>query len=88
MPNKQNARKALRQAKKRTLDNLTVKKAYKAAAKTALAAVGKADLTEKLRLAQQKLDKAVKKGVLKKNAAGRKLSRIVKRVTAGAKTNG
>lgn len=79
MPNKQNARKALRQAKKRTATNLTVKKAYKAAVKATVAAT-KAEVTEKLRLAQKKLDKAAKNGVLKKNAAARKMSRLTKRV--------
>lgn len=79
MPNKQNARKALRQAKKKTASNLTIKKAYKAAVKTAVAAT-KAEVSEKLRLAQKKLDKAAKKGVLKKNAAARKISRLTKRV--------
>ena len=79
MPNKQNARKALRQAKKRTALNLTVKKAYKAAVKATIAA-GKADMAEAMRLAQKKLDKAAKKGVLKKNTAARKLSRLSKRV--------
>ena len=79
MPNKQNARKALRQTKKRTASNLTVKKAYKAAVKTAVSAT-KAEVSEKLRMAQKRLDKAAKKGILKKNAAARKMSRLTKRV--------
>ncbi len=79
MPNKQNARKALRQAKKRTVQNLSVKKAYKAAVKATVVAT-KAEVAEKMRLAQKKLDKAAKKGVLKKNAAARKLSRLTKKV--------
>jgi len=82
MPIKQNAKKALRQTKKRTAQNLEFKKAYKDAVKAVKKAVvaGEKDLTEKMRLAQKKLDKAAKKGVLKKNAAARHLSRLVKNV--------
>lgn len=85
MPNKANAKKALRQSKKRAAANLIVKEAYKQAIKTVTKGIqaGKTDLVEELRLAQKKLDKAAKKGVLKKNAAGRKLSRLVKRVRKG-----
>lgn len=81
MPNSKNAKKALRQTKKRTLANLQIKKAYKQAIKQVeKAVVNKEDTAEKLRLAQKKLDKAAKKGVIKKNTAGRKLSRLVKKL--------
>ncbi len=76
MPNLKNAKKALKQSKKRAAANLIVKKAVKTVRKAVVA--GEGDLTEKLRLAQKKLDKAVKKGVLKKNTAARKLSRLAK----------
>lgn len=77
MPNKQNAKKALRQAKKREALNLIVKKAFKKAVKeTKVATV--AEFKEKARLAQKALDKAAKKGVIKKNTAARKLSRLMK----------
>lgn len=79
MPNKQNAKKALRQAKKRTEANLIVKKSFKKAVKEVMA--GGEDATTKMRLAQQQLDKAAKKGVIKKNTASRKLSRLMKRVS-------
>lgn len=79
MPNKQNARKALRQAKKRTAANLLVKKSFKKAVKEVVAA-STSDVAEKLRLAQKQLDKAAKKGVIKKNTASRKLSRLMKKV--------
>ncbi len=88
MPNKANARKALRQAEKRTARNKVVKDAYKSAIKTVKKAVatGEKDLKEQLRLAQKRLDKAAKKGVIKKNTAARKLSRLAKHVkTAVAK---
>ena len=80
MPNKANARKALRQAATRAARNLKVKRAYKVAVKNTLNAV-ETEVKEKMRLAQKALDKAAKKGVLKKNTAARKLSRLVKKVT-------
>ncbi len=82
MPNKQNAKKALRQAEKRTMANVVVKNAYKRAVKTARTSIasGKKDVIEELRLAQKQLGKAVKKGVLKKNTAARKLSRLAKQL--------
>lgn len=79
MPNKQNARKALRQAAKRAVQNLKVKKTYKLAVKKAGVAV-KTEVKESLRVAQKALDKARKRGVLSKNSAARKLSRLAKRV--------
>ena len=79
MPNKANARKALRQAATRAARNLKVKRAYKVAVKNTLSAV-ETEVKEKMRLAQKALDKAAKKGVLKKNTAARKLSRLAKKV--------
>jgi small subunit ribosomal protein S20 len=78
MPNKRNAEKALRQNKKRALLNKNRKDAYKDAIKKALKAPG-ADKKEHLRQAQKALDKAAKAGVIKKNTAARKLSRLIKK---------
>jgi len=82
MPNLKNAKKALRQAKKRAEENLIVKKAYKAALKEVKKAMeaGQKDMTDLIKVAQKKLDKAAKKGVLKKNTASRKLSRLMAKV--------
>ncbi len=82
MPIKNNAKKALRQAQKRAVSNKIVKEAYKTAVKNVRKAItaGEKDLTETARMAQKKLDKAAKKGVIKKNTAARKLSRIMKKV--------
>ena len=87
MPNKQNAKKALRRAEKRSVRNLVVKNAYKNAVKTVKKAVvaGQAELKEELRLAQKSLDKAAKRGVIKKNTAARKLSRLAKAVKSAVK---
>jgi len=86
MPIKQNAKKALRQNKKRAEQNLVYKLAYKEAVKAVkkTAALGK-DAKEMLRLAQKKMDKAAKVGVIKKNTAGRKLSRLTKMTKRVAK---
>ena len=80
MPIKQAGKKALRQAKKRAARNLIVKNVYKSAVKTVKKSIaaGEQNISEKLRLAQKKLDKAVKRGIIKKNTAARKLSRLMK----------
>ncbi len=80
MPNKQNAKKALRRSLKRATRNLEVKNTYKMAIKTVKKAVvaGKNEVKEELRLAQKALDKAAKRGVIKKNTAARKISRLAK----------
>lgn len=80
MPNLANAKKALRQSAKRAARNLIVKTHYKKAVKAVRKAVdaGEKDLTEVLKNAQKALDKAAKRGVLKKNTAARKLSRLNK----------
>lgn len=87
MPILQNAKKALRQSKKREAANSIVKKVYKDALKSARKAVvaGEKNLTEKIRLTQKTLDKAVKKGVLKKNTASRYLSRLTSKLSTPKK---
>jgi len=81
MPIKDNAKKALRQSTKRAAENKVVKDAYKAAMKAVSKALAAgADTKELIIHAQQKLDKAAKKGILKPNTAARKLSRLMKRV--------
>ena len=81
MPIKNSAKKALRQSKKKALANLQVKRAYKNAIKSVDKglATGK-DIKADLKLAQKKLDKAAKKGIIKKNTASRKISRLTKKV--------
>ena len=82
MPNKRNAKKALRQSTKRTARNTLVKDTYKKAVKTVqkVLAAGSSEVKEQLRLAQKALDKAAKRGVIKKGNASRKLSRLMKKV--------
>lgn len=87
MPNKASAKKELRKASKLQAANNAVKKAYKSAVKDVKRGIeaNDADLAEKARLAQKKLDKAAKKGVIKKNTASRKLSRLMAKVNSVAK---
>jgi len=80
MPNKDNAKKALRQAKKRALLNLTYKEKFRDAIKKTVKATTKADATKLVSVAQKALDKAAKHGVIKKNTAARRLSRLMKKV--------
>ena len=82
MPNKQSAKKALRQSKKRAARNLTAKIAYKEAVKTVKKglATGEKELATAVKFAQKNLGKAAKIGVIKKRAASRKISRLMKAV--------
>ncbi len=80
MPNKQNAKKALRQAIKRAALNKTRKEAFKKAIKATIKSGVLAEAKKLATNAQQALDKAVKHGTIKKNTAARKLSRLMKKV--------
>lgn len=84
MPNLQNAKKALRVSDRKRVVNdrrrRTMKKTIKAAKATT-----EADAKTTLSAAYQAIDKAAKRGVIKKNTAARKKSRLakaVKKVTA------
>ena len=80
MPNKANARKALRQAAKRTAWNRAKKDAFKTAIKKVLTATSVEEAKKLVVTAQKALDKAAKTGAIKKKTAGRKLSRLMKKV--------
>jgi small subunit ribosomal protein S20 len=84
MPNKQNAKKALRQSIKRQARNTARKVAFREAIKGANKAANKADALKTARLAQKALDKAAKTGAIRKKTAARKLSRLMKKVNAKA----
>ena len=74
MPIIKSAKKAARQATKRTAHNVEIKKAIKAALKAF-----KANPTlETLAKAQSEYDKAVKKDLLKKNTAARRKAKLYK----------
>ncbi len=76
MPNIQSARKELRKAKKRAALNKLRKDGFKDAIKKAI----KEPTADALKLAQQALDKAARAGVIKKNTASRRLSRLMKKL--------
>ncbi len=81
MPNIPSAKKHLRQTKKLTVKNNAVKnKAVQAmrATRALLKEGNLASAQENLKKAIQLLDKAVSSGILKKNTAGRKKSRLTK----------
>lgn len=85
MPIKQSAMKALRQTKKRTLRNQTVKEGVAYLRRMTRKAIDAADAKSALDLAKQTIravDKAVQNKVIKKNTGSRIKSRLTLRVNA------
>lgn len=82
MPNKKSAEKELRKNIKRNIQNTKVKDIMKKAVKTSLKLVanGKKVAKEDLSKTIKAIDKAAKKGVIKKNTAARKKSRLQKKI--------
>jgi small subunit ribosomal protein S20 len=62
--------------------NKAVRSELKTRSKTAVATAGTDEGAEALRLAQKRIDKAASKGVIHKNAAARRTSRLMKQVAA------
>lgn len=79
-----NAKKAIRVSARKRVYNIRRKVALHDTVKDAKAAIaGKtADAATKLSLAYQAIDKAAKRGVIKKNTAARKKSRLAKKLAA------
>ena len=85
MPIKKSAIKALHQDKKRALRNKKVKSDIVALVRKVRKAVAKKDsikAADQLKLVIKKIDKAAQKGIIKKNTAARKKSRLAKAVNA------
>lgn len=82
MPNKPAARKALRQTKRHVVQNVVRRDAFKNAIKNVLKAKNAAEAKKLVVAAQKALDKAAKTGVIKKNTASRRLSRLMAKVNA------
>jgi len=83
LPNTASAKKKMRQAKKRTLRNRLVKAKIKAAIKKfneALQSKDVENIKSALIGAVKALDKAASKGVIHKNTAARKKSRLYKKL--------
>ena len=88
MPIKKSAKKYLRASKKRAAQNLKIKKTFRDAMKE-IRELTKADKTEDAKkmmpTIQKALDKAARVGVLSKNTAARKKSRLVKMLKKSSK---
>jgi small subunit ribosomal protein S20 len=84
MPNTASAKKRMRQEEKRRLHNRSVKSAVKTQINKARYAIASdADSAEaSVRAAVSELDRAVKKGVLHRNNAARRKSRLMKQLNA------
>lgn len=83
MPNTKSAAKAMRQSIRRRKYNLKTKDTYKSAVKNVRKEIvegSKQAATDNLKAAMSTLDKAVKKGVIHKNTANRKKSRLAKAI--------
>jgi len=77
-----------KQNEKARLRNKSVRSDLKTHVKGAEAAAGTDEAEAALRQAISRIDRAATKGVIHKNAADRKKSRLVKRVTATADAEG
>lgn len=85
MPNKPAARKALRQTKTHAVRNDARREAYRTAVKNVLKAKSAEEAKKLVVAAQKALDKAAKTGVIKANAASRKISRLMAKVASRGK---
>ncbi|MGM9928610.1 MAG: 30S ribosomal protein S20 [Bacillus sp. (in: firmicutes)] len=84
MPNIKSAIKRVATAEQKRAKNATAKSAMRTAVKQAEAAIAnnEANAKEVLVAASKKLDKAATKGLIHKNAAARKKSRLAKRLNS------
>lgn len=81
MPIKKSAKKYLRASRKRAAQNLKIKKVFKEAVKKLHSLIASQKYEEAKKYfptVQKALDKAAKIGVIKKNTAARKKSRLAK----------
>ena len=84
MANIKSAIKRNKTNEKARLRNRAVRSEMRTREKTALEAAGTENEAEALKAAMKRIDKATQKGVLHKNTAARKKSRLVKAVRAAA----
>ena len=84
MPNNAAAEKRMRQERKRRLHNRMVKSIVKTQITKARQAIdtGTEDAEEAVRAAVSELDRAAKKGVIHRNNAARRKSRLMKQLNA------
>ena len=86
MANIQSQKKRNRQNEKRRVRNKGVRSELKTRVKAAVEAVTSGDdgVVEIVKAAQKRIDKAASKGVIHKNAAARRTSRLMKRAAKPA----
>ncbi len=86
MPNIKSAKKRVKVIAAKTAINKNFTSAMRTDIKKANAAIegNAADKDQAVRLAIKKIDKAVAKGILKKNTAARKKSSLARKLNAGA----
>ena len=90
MPNTTSAKKALRQSESRRIRNFSVKRGVKKTIKEYVGLLESGQLEEagtKLSTVYKALDKAARRGVIKKNKASRLKSRLSSRLKRAGVTN-
>ena len=82
MPNTKSAAKSLRKSIKATAKNINVKRAVKYLSKEvrAVSATSQDEALKLYRSAQKAIDKAAGRGIISKNTAARKKSRLMKAI--------
>ncbi len=83
MANIKSQKKRNRTNAKRAERNKTVKSELRTRVKTATASIGSEGHDESLRLAVKRLDMAAAKGIIHRNQAARRKSRLMKKAAAG-----
>jgi small subunit ribosomal protein S20 len=84
MANIKSQKKRILTNAKAQIRNQAVRTEVRSRVKAADAAIGTDDSAEATRLAIRRIDRAAQKGVMHKNAAARKKSRLMKRVNAAS----
>jgi small subunit ribosomal protein S20 len=84
VPRIKSAKKAMRQARRRTVTNRAQRSALRTALKRVRGAANKQDATQAYTAAVQLLDRAARKGLIHKNNAARHKSRLSKYVRTKA----
>ena len=84
MANTSSAKKAVRTIARRTERNKSIRTGMKTAVKKVTVAIKGGDSAEALKNAAKSLDQAAAKGVIHKNKAARRKSRLAKRVNQAA----
>jgi small subunit ribosomal protein S20 len=88
MPIKQSAKKYMRASGKRRAQNIKQKRSFREAVKKVHELAKAANLAEAKKdfvAAQKAIDKAAKSGIIKKNTAARKKSRLAKMINKASK---